>query len=67
MRDARQLALIGVGQVLDEFRDGDPRDLGDLWILIVHNAVYKTQQVVVHGLMDCLLYTSDAADDVYQV
>ena len=52
MRDARQLALIGVGQVLDEFRDGDPRDLSDLWILIVHNAVYKTQQVVVHGLMD---------------
>ena len=52
MGNARELALIRIGQVLNELGDGDPGDLGDLRILIIHDAVLKAQQVVVHGLVD---------------
>lgn len=52
MRDARELAFVRVRQVLDEFRNGNPGHLGDLWILIIHDAVHKAQQVVVHRLVN---------------
>ena len=42
MGDAGQLALVRIGKVLDELGDRDPGNFGDLWVLVIHDAVHDS-------------------------